>query len=485
MQHEQTSLRFERFSLELKRGALYVDGVEIELRPKTFLVLQCLAENAGTLISKETLFQTVWKQRVVGDDSLVQCIRELREKLHDADHRLIKTVPRRGYLLDAMPLVDVDAPQPALPAAPSTADVPAHVATEDVATEGDATEDEKPQGKQLAGRHLRRSAAAWATFVLIGGVALALAAGLVRGWSVDRAGRVSEGQQQRTTFRHCADCPEMIALSSGEFLMGSGVDERGRLNDEGTPRLVRIAKPFALGRFEVTIEQFEAFLKDTGLPVDNTCRVLNGSQGSVALMSEPVTSFRAPSHPVTLSHPVGCIGWHEAQAYVAWLRRKTGKPYRLPSEAEWEYAARAGTRTAYSFGADPVQLCDYARFADLDSTFTWRNGCRSGVSARGPLPDGSLKANAWGLFDVHGKVWEWTEDCWSVKSDEMPTDGSPFVRPGKCDVGVLRGGSWVTGSTPVPSAMRMPKPVHNSNENVGFRVAHSLEEPTRVSVTSR
>ena len=470
MAYDPTHLRFERFSLDLKRGCLHVGDAEVELRPKSFLVLQCLAENAGVLISKEMLFQTVWKQRVVGDDSLVQCIRELREKLGDADHRLIKTVPKRGYLLDAERLSN-EVPVKVLEAAPSQ-----FVSSEAVA----ALPIEQARWTPRQDRYLRRPAAAWSVVLLAGSIALALGVGGVRDRAVDRTGPAL-ADQQRSVFKHCADCPEMIALPAGEFQMGSAADERGRLNDEATPRLVRIAKPFAIGRFEVTVGQFETFLKDTGLAVDNTCRVLIGTRHNVAIFSDPITSFRAPSHPTTPSHPVGCIGWHEAQAYVAWLRRKTGKPYRLPSEAEWEYAARAGTKTTYSFGLDHTQLCEYARFADLDSAFTWRNSCRSGVSERGPLPVGTLKPNAWGLADVHGNVWEWTEDCWSVKADAMPSDGSPFMRPGSCEVGVVRGGSWLTGSTQVRSAMRIPMPVNTRNENVGFRVSLSLDEPKRVA----
>jgi formylglycine-generating enzyme required for sulfatase activity len=475
MAYDPTSLRFERFSLDLRRGCLHVGDAEVELRPKTFLVLQCLAENAGVLVSKESLFQAVWKQRVVGDDSLVQCIRELREKLGDGDHRLIKTVPKRGYLLDAERQSN-DVAAPVLEAEPSASRAPVALATVAV---------ERARRTSLKDSYLRRPVAASAALLLAGGLASAFAFGVARDWRVDHAVPALAAQQQRTPFKHCADCPEMVALQAGEFLMGSAADERGRLNDEAAPHLVRIARPFAVGRFEVTVEQFETFLADTGLAVDKTCRVLTGSRDYTAIFGEPLTSFRAPSHPTSPAHPVGCIGWHEAQAYAAWLRRKTGKPYRLPSEAEWEYAARAGTRTSYSFGADSSQLCDHARFADLDSAFSWRSGCRSGVTTRGPLAVGSLKPNGWGLSDMHGNVWEWTEDCWGVKPEETPSDGSPFVRPGNCEVGVLRGGSWVTGSTHTRSAMRMPMPLNNRNENVGFRVVLSLDEPTRVLAKSR
>jgi formylglycine-generating enzyme required for sulfatase activity len=150
----------------------------------------------------------------------------------------------------------------------------------------------------------------------------------------------------------------------------------------------------------------------------------------------------------------------EAQAYVAWLRRRTGKPYRFPTEAEWEYAARAGTRTAYSFGNDENALCAYARRSD---TVTY-----------GPLPVGSLKPNPWGLFDMHGNAWEWVEDCWTPNPLEIPTDGSAFSHPGSCEIGVVRGGSFAAGSRRVRSAIRTPVNTATQAYNNGFRVALSL-----------
>lgn len=174
MERDQTCLRFERFSLDLKRGCLHVGDTRIELRPKSFQVLQCLAENAGTLISKEALFQTVWKQRVVGDDSLVQCIRELREKLGDDDHRLIKTVPRRGYLLDAERLSG-DVPAPVRQTAPP-----------DGAAVGLAAPAvEQARRRSFKDRYLRRSVAIWSALLLACGVAFAFTLGVARDWGGD------------------------------------------------------------------------------------------------------------------------------------------------------------------------------------------------------------------------------------------------------------------------------------------------------------
>jgi formylglycine-generating enzyme required for sulfatase activity len=149
----------------------------------------------------------------------------------------------------------------------------------------------------------------------------------------------------------------------------------------------------------------------------------------------------------------------------------------LPSEAEWEYAARAGTTTSYSFGDDETRLCHYARFADLASSFAWRGGCRGAADAHGPLQAGALKPNAWGLFDMHGNVWEWVADCWTADAREIPTDGSAFTRPGYCQEGVIRGGGWNSPYAGVRSARRLPSTAASRSTATGLRVALSLEPP--------
>jgi formylglycine-generating enzyme required for sulfatase activity len=158
---------------------------------------------------------------------------------------------------------------------------------------------------------------------------------------------------------------------------------------------------------------------------------------------QALASFRhQPGYEITGSHPAGCLNWHDAQAYVGWLKRRTGKPYRLPTEAEWEYAARADTTTNFSFGDEGSRLCDYAHFADLSSPFAWRACCRSPVAATGPLKVGQLKPIPWGLYDIHGNVWEWVEDCWTPDPSKIPRDGSAFLNADKCEMGVVRGGAW-------------------------------------------
>ncbi len=453
--------RFDRFALDLTRGCLRASDQEIDLRPKTFEVLCYLVENAGRLVPKQELFEAVWPNVAVCDDSLVQCIRELRQRLGDDDRRLIKTVSRRGYLLDATVSTEaaqqlLDGSAAVLPEAPQT-----QVGT-------------PPRVSTMRAHKL----GAWgiAPAVLL---CAAWSATYLAGWPVSLTNPRYFGLtetaprtlQPRTSFKDCADCPEMVALPAGEFMMGSPESERGRLDVEGLPRSVSIPKQIAIGKFEVTLDQFSVFVAETGMTVGNSCKVIAAFDRAPLVWGPPEASFRQPGFDVKGSHPVVCVSWHDAQAYVTWLRRRTGKPYRLPTEAEWEYAARAGTRTRYSFGNDENALCTYARFADLSSQFGWRDGCRSEIGTYGPLPVGSLKPNPWGLFDMHGNAWEWVEDCWTPNALEIPTDGSAFSRPGNCEVGVVRGGSFAAGSRRVRSAIRAPVNTTTQAYNNGFRVA--------------
>jgi formylglycine-generating enzyme required for sulfatase activity len=454
----QGILRFGGFALDLTRGCLRSGDQEVALRPKAFEVLRYLAQNAGRLIPKQELYEAVWPNVIVSDDSIAQCIRELRDKLGDNDHSLIKTVSRRGYLLDAV--VSADAP--------------------------DQLAAVRPEAPRAQLSPPRRASIIPETLTLRVGIAVAAGALsialaiylLSRSVSVAGRGPVSVAAlasglpQPRPDFKDCEDCPEMVALTSGEFMMGSPEDERGRQDDEGLPRRVTIPKGFAIGKFEVTVDQFSAFVADTGIAADN-CREIVEFDGA-PIWGPPGASFRQPGFDVVGSQPVVCVSWHEARAYAAWLQRRTGKPYRLPTEAEWEYAARAGTRTSYGFGDDETALCAFARFADLSSRFSWHDGCRSDTVALGPLPVGSLKPNPWGLFDMHGNAWEWVEDCWTPIASEIPVDGSAFAHPGNCEMGVVRGGSFAAGSRRVRSAIRQPMPTAMHNYNNGFRVALSL-----------
>jgi formylglycine-generating enzyme required for sulfatase activity len=193
--------------------------------------------------------------------------------------------------------------------------------------------------------------------------------------------------------------------------MGSPEREPGRQDSESLPHRVVVSKRFAISKFEITVDQFEAFVADTGITAGDACHAIVKYDGRTPVWGSPDASFRHPGYEVVGTQPVECMSWHDAQAYVAWLSRRTGKPYRLPTEAEWEYAARANTKTRYSFGNDETDLCTYARFADLGSPLGWRGTCRSDSTAFGPLPVGTLRPNPWGIYDMHGNAWEWVEDC--------------------------------------------------------------------------
>ena len=229
---------------------------------------------------------------------------------------------------------------------------------------------------------------------------------------------------------------EMIIVPSGTFTMGSPADEPSRWMDEGPQHQVNI-RSFAVGKHEVTRGQFAAFVDATEYDAGNC--------------------WRNPGFTQTDTHPVVCVSWNDAKAYINWLLAKSGRQYRLLTEAEWEYVARAGTTTAYHFGAtiSPSQ-------ANYNNTET--------------VVVGSYPANAFGLHDVHGNVWEWVEDCWHNNYNGAPSDGSAWTS--NCydenDVRVLRGGAHRGGPSDLRSAIRLWKNVRSRFSDRGFRIARTL-----------
>jgi formylglycine-generating enzyme required for sulfatase activity len=265
-------------------------------------------------------------------------------------------------------------------------------------------------------------------------------------------------------FRDCPDCPEMVIVPAGQFHMGSPETERGRYDSEGPQHMVSVPA-FAMGRFDVTVEQFAAFVKATGYDGGN-CDWPSG-------VSWQSSGF-APKDPVV------CISWHDAEAYVAWLNGRikepspgpgqvvaaTGDgPYRLPSEAEWEYAARAGTRTARWWGDG------------IGSGNANCNGCGSRWDNRQLSEVGSFQPNPFGLYDMLGDVWQWTDDCWNETYSGAPADGRPWMT-GDCHKRVLRGGSWSNLPKFLRSAARNRDDVDNRSFDfasyAGFRVVRNL-----------
>ena len=236
------------------------------------------------------------------------------------------------------------------------------------------------------------------------------------------------------TFRDCPDCPEMVEVPAGRFMMGSADGDP----DEKPAHEVAIAKPFAVGKFEVTFAEWEACATDGGC-----------------------LKNKSPSDEGwgKARRPVINVSWNDAKEYLTWLARKTGKPYRLLTESEWEYAARAGTTTRYAFG-DSIDK-QQAKFSD------GKPGIGQTVEV------GSFAANAWGLYDMHGNVWEWVEDCYVPSYVEAPSDGSAQFILG-CSSRVLRGGSWDYEPQDLRSAVRYKLPPVYRVDEIGFRVAREL-----------
>ena len=279
-------------------------------------------------------------------------------------------------------------------------------------------------------------------------------------------------------FRDCDGtwCPELVVVPSGSYMMGSPSSEEGRDGDEGPVHRVRIAKPFAVGVTEVTRGQWSAFVSETGHSTGDSCTTYEDA----GWRNRNGRSWRTPGYSQSDGHPVVCVSWDDARAYVGWLSRKTGKRYRLLSESEWEYVARAGTRTARYWGEGETGQCRHGNGADRTlkgrySDWKWTTaGCRDGHVHTAPVS--LLVANGYGLHDVLGNVREWTQDCWNESYAGAPTDGSAW-EAGDCSRRVLRGGSWSSEPGNLRSAVRYSRFWLTTGiwlDNAGFRVARTL-----------
>ena len=273
-------------------------------------------------------------------------------------------------------------------------------------------------------------------------------------------------------FTDCEQCPNMVVVPAGRFTMGSPKSEKDRGEDEGPQRKVKIGQAFAVGKFEVTRGQYAAFVADSGQAVADECWIFE--EGKVDKRSG--RSFRNPGYEQTDDHPAVCVSWEDAQAYVQWLTNKTGTTYRLLSESEWEYAARAGSQTRFSFGDDDSQLCDAGNGADKTAQgsftdWTWANTCTDGYVYTAPV--GSFAANNYGLYDMHGNVWERTEDCYHDSYRNAPLDEAAWTT-GDCKDRVSRGGGWSDYPAILRSAIRIRITADDRFSLLGFRVARSL-----------
>ena len=275
------------------------------------------------------------------------------------------------------------------------------------------------------------------------------------------ADRMAARPRQAPRFRDCPGCPELVVILGGSYLMGSRSGEAGRLDNEGPVRRVVIARSFAVGVHEVTHGEYARFVQaTTGHQAGSSCLVQQGE--SSALVERPGASWQTPGFKQTDRHPVVCVSWEDAQAYVRWLSAETGHTYRLPSEAEWEYAARAGTETPRYWGAAGGP-CEQANGAEAS--------CADGHAWTSPV--GTFTANGFGLHDVLGNAGEWVQDCWHGGHEAASADGT--ARESRdCSERVLRGGSWRDGPERLRAASRSGEVSGTRSSAAGFRVLRVL-----------
>jgi formylglycine-generating enzyme required for sulfatase activity len=251
------------------------------------------------------------------------------------------------------------------------------------------------------------------------------------------AGQDAKAPKSGAEFKECASgCPAMIVIPAGRFSMGSPKDDRDARANERPRHEVTIAGPIAVSKFEATFNEWDACV----------------AAGACPQVADPWGRGQMP---------VINVSWNDAKRYAAWLSRVTGEPYRLLTEAEWEYAARADAITRYSWGDGPGEgeaNCD---------------GCGSRWDLRQTAPVGSFKPNMFGLCDMQGNVWEWVEDAWHGDYNGAPEDGSAWG-PGDPNYRVVRGGSWRNDTSVVRAAIRDKRNIHVAFDTLGFRVARTL-----------
>ena len=290
----------------------------------------------------------------------------------------------------------------------------------------------------------------------------------------ERAARLAHKWPRGRKLRDCEVCPEMVVVPAGKYRMGSPSHEAGRDDDEGPAHDVTIWEPFAVGVNEVTREEFGHFVKETSRSTAKACWTYENGKWT----ERTGRSWKKPGFKQAGNHPVVCVSWDDAKAYAGWLSRKTGAKYRLLSESEWEYAARAGTRTSRHWGSGETGQCRYANGADKKlkkrySKWKWAiASCDDGHDHTSPV--GTYQPNGFGLFDMAGNVWEWVEDCWHESYERAPLDGSSWTRGGDCSKRVVRGGSWRNPPWYLRSAIRYGVTTARRRGLYGFRVARTL-----------
>ncbi|WP_373860949.1 formylglycine-generating enzyme family protein [Azotobacter vinelandii] len=255
-----------------------------------------------------------------------------------------------------------------------------------------------------------------------------------------------------TVFKDCERCPEMVVLPAGEFIMGSSGVEAGHQPDESPQHKVTFEHPFAISRFYVTAAEWDAYAQETNIKLkDGDTR-----SGRECLAGKP----RYPQGP---RQPAVCVDYNDTKGYIDWLARKTGQPYRMISEAEREYAARAGSTGPFPYPVDETTF-NISRHANTI-------GSADGFEFTSPVD--SFPPNAFGVYDTHGNVWEWVADCLNQDYQGAPTDGSAWMQ-GDCIRHIIRGNDWISIPVFSRSANRNSRPSEARGDWIGFRVAKPL-----------
>jgi formylglycine-generating enzyme required for sulfatase activity len=287
---------------------------------------------------------------------------------------------------------------------------------------------------------------------------------------------------QTRLFRDCPDCPEMVVVPPGDFKMGSDAAEKSWATSHGSnpesvadesPQHQASVRSFALGKYDVTRAEYAVFVHETGYPAGDGCYESSMPKAN----KRADANWQNPGPNQSERDPVTCVSWKDAQAYISWLNEKAGQTgsasgegrYRLPSEAEWEYAARAGSVSRFWWGDDDGRSAQYAWFKD-----------NSGGHSH---PVGSKPANRFGLYDMVGNVWQWTQDCYAESYADAPKDGRAYEAGRDC-LRVDRGGSWLYPAWLLRSATRERNPADYRDIIMGFRVAKTLPEKTSGAATS-
>jgi sulfatase modifying factor 1 len=283
--------------------------------------------------------------------------------------------------------------------------------------------------------------------------------------------------------RDCEVCPVLVTIPAGRFLMGTAIEDRlidprtGKpATNDGPQHAVTFDAPVTIGKYEVTVDEFGTFIAETGHETTGRCMEFS-KRDSFSFNTE--LNWNNVGFEQAGNQPVVCVAYFDALAYVRWLSKKTGRNYRLPTEAEWEYAARAGSTGPYHWGDDRAVACDFANVRSQGAYAISKRQAQSDRESGFPCDDGftqssgvgSFKPNGFGLHDMQGNAWEWVIDCIHKDYEGAPTDGSAWIDDQECQFAVIRSGSYLNLVERSSTTVRAGRPKNGGATNMGFRVA--------------